>query len=129
MTFIFKIAISDNFEVFIVIFTVFIVLNFSSLKMSAERKSEEDFKILNKDWFLINKVINIRSLFIFWSVSLLYLKSWACIETFSALEIIAESLSVKSLRDLRSSVFLILFKVRIAAVSSVFALKVNINMI
>ena len=49
MTFVFKVATSDDFKVFIVIFTVFVVLSFSPLEMSAERKSEEDFKVLNKN--------------------------------------------------------------------------------
>ena len=65
----------------------------------------------------------------FWLIFLLYLESWACIETFSALKLVAESLFIKSLRDLRSSVFLTLFKIRNAAVSSVFALKMSIDII
>ena len=49
MTFIFKIAILNDFKIFIIVFIVFVILDFSSLKMSAEKKTEEDFKVLNKN--------------------------------------------------------------------------------
>ena len=49
MTFIFKVTTLGDFEVFIIISIIFVVLNFSPLKMPSEKEAEEDFKIINKD--------------------------------------------------------------------------------